>query len=110
MSSIDLDLTFQKINELYVQKEYEKAIENLDKILDIDPGNLVGIRNKGIVLVNLSKYEKAIEFIDRLLEKNPNDHSLLSRKGFSLEILGKHLEALECINKTLDIDPGNCIS
>ena len=33
MSSIDLDLTFQKINELYVQKEYEKvALEVVNKV------------------------------------------------------------------------------
>ena len=40
MPNIDLESTFQKINELYVQKEYGKAIENLDKALEIDPDNM----------------------------------------------------------------------
>ena len=90
---------------MFKNKKLEQAIKDLDKALEIDPDDLTGLRNKGIVLVNLGKYEEAIKVTDDLLEKYPNNSRLLSRKGLSLEILGKHSEALECLEKALEIDP-----
>ena len=83
----------------------EQTIKHLDRALEIDPDDLTGLRNKGIVLVNLNKYEEAINVIDELLENNPNDSRLLSRKGLALEILGKHSEALGYLDRALEIDP-----
>ena len=90
---------------MFKNKKLEQAIKDLDKALEIDPDDLTGLRNKGIVLVNLGKYEEAIKVIDDLLEKYPDNSRLLSRKGLSLEILGKHSEALEYLNQALEIDP-----
>ena len=90
---------------MFKNRKLEQNIKDLDRTLEIDPDDLTGLRNKGIVLVNLNKYEEAIKVIDDLLEQYPNNSRLLSRKGLSLEILGKHSEALECLEKALEIDP-----
>ena len=72
---------------MFKNRKLEQNIKDLDRTLEIDPDDLTGLRNKGIVLVNLNKYEEAIKVIDDLLEKYPNNSRLLSRKGLSLEIV-----------------------
>jgi tetratricopeptide (TPR) repeat protein len=97
-----------KLNN-FKNKKIELAIEDIDRSLEINPDNLIRLRNKGIVLVNLNKYEEAIDMMDELLKINPNDSRILSRKGLALEILGKHLESLEYIDRSLEINPDNLI-
>ena len=70
-----------KILTLFENKKLEQAIKDLDRTLEIDPDDLTGLRNKGIVLVNLNKYEEAIKVIDDLLEQYQNNSRLLSSKG-----------------------------
>lgn len=41
--------------------EYEEALECLDKILKIDPNDILVLSNKGWVLVTQEKYEVALE-------------------------------------------------
>ena len=96
---------FKNITDNFKNGKIERAVKHLDRALEIDPDDLIGLRNKGIVLVNLNKYEEAINVIDELLENNPNDSRLLSRKGLALEILGKHSEALGYLDRALEIDP-----
>ena len=96
---------FKNITNNFKNGKIEQSIKDLDRALEIDPDDLIGLRNKGIVLVNLNKYEEAIKVIDELLENNPNDSRLLSRKGLALEILGKHSEALGYLDRALEIDP-----
>jgi tetratricopeptide (TPR) repeat protein len=100
---------FKNITNNFKNGKIEQTIKHLDRSLEIDPDDLIGLRNKGIVLVNLNRYEEAINVIDELLENNPNDSRLLSRKGLSLEILGRHLEALEYLDRSLEIDPDDLI-
>ncbi len=98
---------FKNIINNFKNGKTEQTIKDLDRALEIDPDDLIGLRNKGIILVNLGKYEEAIKVIDDLLEKYPNNSRILSRKGLSLEILGKHSEALEYLDKALEIDPND---
>lgn len=73
---------------MFKNKKLEQAIKDLDKALEIDPDNLTGLRNKGIVLVNLGKYEEAIKVIDRVLSLDPNDSEILLFKAIALESQG----------------------
>ena len=66
----------------------EQTIKDLDKSLEINPDDLTGLRNKGIVLVNLNKYEEAIKVIDRVLEIDPHDNEILLFKAIALESQG----------------------
>ena len=97
------------LNNFKYKTNRSAFLEDLDRSLEINPDNLIGLRNKGIVLVNLNKYEEAIDMMNELLKINPNDSRILSRKGLALEILGKHLESLEYLDRSLEINPDNLI-
>ena len=73
---------------MFKNRELESAVKDLDKVLEIDPDDLTGLRNKGIALVNLGKYEDAIKVIDRVLSLDPNDSEILLFKAIALESQG----------------------
>ena len=73
---------------MFENKKLEQAIKDLDRTLEIDPDDLTGLRNKGIVLVNLNKYEEAIKVIDRVLSLDPSDSEILLFKAIALESQG----------------------
>ena len=79
---------FKNITDNFKNGKIEQAIKHLDRALEIDPDDLTGLRNKGIVLVNLNKYEEAIKVIDRVLEIDPNDSEILLFKAIALESEG----------------------
>ena len=79
---------FKNITDNFKNGKIEQAIKHLDRALEIDPDDLTGLRNKGIVLVNLNKYEEAIKVIDRVLEIDPNDSEILLFKAIALESQG----------------------
>ena len=79
---------FKNITNNFKNGKIEQTIKDLDRALEIDPDDLIGLRNKGIVLVNLNKYEEAIKVIDRVLEIDPNDSEILLFKAIALESQG----------------------
>jgi tetratricopeptide (TPR) repeat protein len=72
---------------------YKEAIDCYDKVLDIDPNNVVALNNKGVSLNGLAKYGEAITCFDKVLVIDPNYDLAWDNKGFSLDKLGQHNEA-----------------
>ena len=94
-----------KILTLFENKKLEQAIKGLDRTLEIDPDDLTGLRNKGIVLANLNKYEEAIKVIDRVLSLDPSDSEILLFKAIALESQGLDGEKfIQFYEKSMKID------
>jgi len=59
---------------IYVlESEFEEAIVELDKAIELDPNNPSYHYNKGRILDELGRYEDAIEEFDKAIELNPNN-------------------------------------
>lgn len=66
-------------NILYITyKEYDKAIEKFDMVLEIDPKNLKALIGKGTILHDLWAYQRAIECYREALKINPGNQDALS--------------------------------
>lgn len=66
-------------NGLYIRyKEYDKAIEKFDMVLEIDPKNLKALIGKGTILHDLGAYQRAIECYREALKINPGNQDALS--------------------------------
>ena len=67
--------------------EYEKAIEDYNKAIELDP-NLAGVYyNRGNAYFYLKQYEKAIEDFDKAIELNPNNAYAYNNRGLAREKL-----------------------
>jgi tetratricopeptide (TPR) repeat protein len=84
---------------------YEDAILNFDKILEIDPDNIVTLSNRGTALIELERYEEAITSFDKILSMQPTNIQALNNKGVALMKLQKYEDAILNFDKILEIDP-----
>ena len=92
---------------LYHLGKHEEAINQYDKILDLEPNHVNTLINKGLALDHLGNFEEALVYYDKALEIEPNNSLAMNNKGVTLDELGKHEEALVYIDKALEIDPNS---
>ena len=60
-------------NELFLNKKFEDAVLQYEKILQNDPQDLSALNNKGYTLSKLKRYEAAIECFNHSLQIKPDD-------------------------------------
>src|SRR5215213_1404265 len=91
-------------NEYYYNREYAKAIEQYEMVIN-DPNYATVWSNKGSALSHLSKHNEAIKCYDRVIEIKPKYSGAWYNKGTSLIYLGKYQEAIKCLEKVLELMP-----
>ena len=87
-------------------KKYEKALDDYNKIIDIEPNFSDAHNNKGIVLQELQKLDEAIISFDRAIKINPNHFFAYNNKGIALKNLQHFEEAILNFDKAIKINPG----
>jgi tetratricopeptide (TPR) repeat protein len=95
-------------NEYFDRKEYQKAIDDYDMALAIDPELTKVYLGKGSAYIEMGEYDKAIEVFNKILETKKSDISfflLYERRGFALYKKGLYDQALEDYNRSIEIEP-----
>lgn len=90
---------------LYELDEYEEALEEFGKALEISPTDAGIWGYKGSVLYRLGRYEEALEAFNRSLEIDPKNAKIWSFKGSALYMLHRPEEALKAFDKVLQKNP-----
>jgi tetratricopeptide (TPR) repeat protein len=109
----DEELKKQKDAELYVwrgntwynKKEYDKAIIDYDKAIEINSNYALAFYNRGFAWVAKKDYYKAIEDYRKAIAIDPNYASAYVIKASILRAMKKYDTAIEDYNKTIAIDP-----
>lgn len=89
------------------EQDYENALIDLDKILNISPNNTNALNNKGGVLLTMGNYSDAIINFNNLLAINENNTEALNNKGIALYKQELYVQSLRSFYKSLTIDPTN---
>lgn len=92
---------------LLQQGKFYEALEYFDKILAIDPSDVITLGNKGAALTQLNRYEEALAEYEKALEIDPRNTSILNNKAATLFNLGKADESLQTLDEILIIKPNN---
>ena len=72
--SPDAALPYSNRAALYIQEnDYQKAIVDLNKAIQIRPGYVTPHYNRGILLSKTGRYKEAVEDFNFVLRKNPRD-------------------------------------
>jgi len=92
---------------LLQQGKFNDALEYFDKILVIDPNDVITLGNKGAALTQLNRHEEAIVLYNKALEIESTNIAILNNMAASLFELGKIDELLQTLDKVLGIEPNN---
>ncbi len=79
--------------EKFLSKEYDKAIDYLEKIILIEKNNLPALVFMGDILVHKKLYLNAIKIFDDILKIDPKMYFIYNNKGFCLLSLNRIEEA-----------------
>jgi tetratricopeptide (TPR) repeat protein len=89
----------------YDQKEYEKSLLDLDKILELDPQNAKSYNRKGNALSNLNRYEEALVAYEQAIQLDPTYARAYRNKGITLDDLKRYEEALVAYDQAIQLNP-----
>ena len=87
--------------------EYEKAIKDFDKAIELNPNYISAYNSRGVAYENLKDYNRAINDYNKAIELNPNYISAYNNRAIIYSNLGKYEEAINDYNDALKLDPNN---
>ncbi|HOK91650.1 MAG TPA: tetratricopeptide repeat protein [Spirochaetota bacterium] len=85
-------------------KQYDKAISNAEKSLNLAPADINPIILLGNLHYELGDYDKALRYYEMGLKKDANNPSLLYNTALALFKKGERFQALEFLKKAAEED------
>lgn len=98
---------FHLANKLYLQENYETALEYLSQARRLEPKNKYVLNLSGIVEYSLGRYKEAQETFEYLLAIDPGFMSAYLNLGNVLWESGQEDAALVTWKQALTVSPGN---
>ena len=96
---------FNQGNEKRDQKDFEGAIRDYDKAIEINPQYAYAYNNRGLSKNNLGQYQEAIKDYDKAIEINPQYAMAYNNRGVSKQNLGQYQDAIKDLDKAIEINP-----
>ena len=93
--------------ESHQKNDFQKTIDYLQKVIEIDPNHADSYSNLGVAFVAIAEYQKAIDCYEKAIEINPNHRQAYHNLGVSLEATSEYQKAINCFKKTIEIDSNN---
>jgi protein O-mannosyl-transferase len=86
-------------------KQYDKAIADLKKAIEIDPKSYDAINNLGLYYSEMGDIPNAIKSLNKSIEINPKFDKAYYNLGNTYAKQGDYTKAIEQYKKAIDIDP-----
>ena len=84
---------------------YGRAIEDYNKVIEINPTDANAYYNRGIAYAALGNYVRAIADNDKVIEIDPTEALAYNNRGNAYAALGNQKQAIEDFNKATEINP-----
>jgi Flp pilus assembly protein TadD len=91
----------------YNQREFSKAIQAYQKVIELDPTYVEAYNNLGIIYQMLGDMDRAFEAYRKSTEINPRYEKGYNNLGILLFLKGRYEEAVEAFQKALAINSNN---
>ena len=63
--------------------EYENAIQEYDKVIQLNPAEIVTYKSRGLAYTLLGKWKRAIQDFDKAILLDPNDGVSYNARGLA---------------------------
>jgi serine/threonine protein kinase/tetratricopeptide (TPR) repeat protein len=89
-----------------INDKIEMAIEEQNKVLDLDPDYAAAQNELGYIYLSLRNFEKSIEYFQKYASMNPGDANPLDSLAETYFLMGKLDEAIAKYKEALAVKPG----
>jgi Flp pilus assembly protein TadD len=84
---------------LFEEKNYEGALQSVEKAITLDNRQAYFYNNQGLYLIYLNKLEEGLTFINQSLAMDDKHPFALRNKGIYYTLAGKKVEALSFLEE-----------
>ena len=81
--------------------DYEKAISELTKSIELDPDYAGTYYNRGVAYSKVGQYDQSIADFNTAIGIAPQNPGLYNSRGFTFESMGQHGRAISDYNKAI---------
>lgn len=106
LCTVSTSFAQRKIDILLIEKNYDKALLEIDKELAANPSSQLYYK-KGVVYKNLQDYQQALEVFLTGLKYDTENMAMLEETAECFSILGNNRDAIAFYEKALQVDPNN---
>ena len=85
------------------KNEYDHAIQNCDKAIELNPKYAEAYCNRGIAYDYNRKYDRAIQDFDKAIELNPKYPEAYCNRGNTYQMKGEHDRAIQDFDKAIEL-------
>jgi len=89
------------------RREFSKAIQSYQKVIELDPAYVEAYNNLGIIYYEMGDFDRAFGAYQKSIEIHPQYEKGFNNLGILLFSRGRHEEAIEAFEKALAINPKN---
>ena len=104
---IKADTLLNRANSYDNKGEYDRAIQDYDKAIELNPNDAEAYNNRGVAYENKEEYDRAIQDFDKAIELNPNDAEAYRNRGIAYEHKEEHDRAIQDFDKAIELDPND---
>jgi tetratricopeptide (TPR) repeat protein len=99
------DLSFNLGYSQHNLGNYERAIRNNDKAIELDPKSVAAYNNRGVDYYSLEQYERAIQDYDKAIELDPEKATAYYNRAGVYYSLEQYERAIQDTDKAIELDP-----
>ena len=93
--------------QFYNQRDFSKAIQAYQKVIELDPTYVEAYNNLGIIYQTIGDVDRAFGAYQRSTEINPRYEKGYNNLGILLFLKGRYEEALGSFQKAIGVNPNN---
>ncbi len=97
----------KRADESVSKGEFDSAVNDYNKAIELNPKDAVAFLNRGRVFHNKTNYDSAIADFDRAIEINPKESAAYFNRGDAFEKKGNAQQAIGDYQKVVDLDANN---
>jgi tetratricopeptide (TPR) repeat protein len=91
----------------YDQKEFSKAIQAYQKVIELEPAYVEAYNNLGIIYQEIGNFDKALEVYHKAIDINRRYEKTFNNLGILYFLNERYEESIEAFQKALAINPYN---
>lgn len=105
LSGTGLALTFNNRGNAYQSKgEYQRAIQDYDEALRIDPDSALAFNNRGSAFQHMGDYDRALQDYDRAIRLDGSFALAYNNRGRAHHLKEEYVEAIKDYGEAIGID------
>lgn len=97
-------------NSYAANADFENAITNYSKAIELDPKDSYSYTNRGHAYVTLDKLDLAIMDFNKAIELNLKDYFAYNNRGYIYYLRDDYDRAIDDYTTAIQIDPSNCLA